>query len=50
MLNPNFPRSGITNDPNDPEKPDYIVKLSKKIVTVSLETVQIVNELPEQFE
>ena len=44
------PRSGITNDPNDPDKPDYIVKLIKKIVTVSLETVEIVNALPEAFE
>jgi predicted helicase len=44
------PRSGITNDPNDPDKPDYIVNLIKKIVTVSLETVEIVNALPEAFE
>ncbi len=43
-------RSGIVNDPNDPEKPDYIVRLIKKIVTVSLETVQLVQGLPEQFE
>jgi predicted helicase len=44
------PRSGITNDPNNPADPDYIVRLIKKIVTVSLETVQIVNGLPAQFE
>lgn len=44
------PRSGITNDPNDPAAPEYIVRLVKKIVTVSLETVKIVNRLPETFE
>ncbi len=35
-------RSGITNDPNREENPQYIVSLIKKIVTVSLETVRIV--------
>jgi len=44
------PRSGITNDPNNPDDPDYIVRLLKKIVTVSLETVEIVKGLPEKFE
>ena len=43
-------RSGITNDPNNPDDPSYIVRLVKKIVTVSLETVEIVKKLPEQFE
>jgi predicted helicase len=38
-------RSGITNDPNREDDKQYIVKLVKKIVTVSLETVKIVKTL-----
>lgn len=38
-------RSGIVNDPNRPDEPDYIIKLIGKIITVSLETVKIVREL-----
>ncbi|HPI21148.1 MAG TPA: DNA helicase, partial [Candidatus Kapabacteria bacterium] len=38
-------RSGITNDPNREDEPDYIVKLIGKIVYVSLETVKIVKNL-----
>ena len=44
------PRSGIVNDPNNPDDPEYIVRLIKKVVTVSLETVSIVKALPEKFE
>ena len=40
-------RSGITNNPNRQDDPQYIVKLIKKIITISLETVTIVEELPE---
>ena len=40
-------RSGITNNPNRQDDPQYIVKLIKKVLTVSLETVQIVEGLPE---
>ena len=40
-------RSGIVNDPNRNDDPQYIVKLVKKIVTVSIETVGIVRGLPE---
>lgn len=40
-------RSGIVNDPNRPDDQEYIVCLVKKIVTVSLETVKIVNGLAE---
>lgn len=43
-------RSGITNDPNNPEDPEYIVRLVKKIVTVSLETVELVKGLPGEWE
>ena len=39
-------RSGILNDPNRPDDPQYIVKLLGKVITVSLETVDIINNLP----
>ncbi len=39
-------RSGIVNDPNRPHDPQYIVKLIGKVITVSLETVEIVDGLP----
>ena len=39
-------RSGIVNDPNRADDPQYIVRLIGKVITVSLETVDIVNELP----
>ncbi|WP_239513995.1 type ISP restriction/modification enzyme [Streptosporangium sp. 'caverna'] len=39
--------SGIINDPNDwSDDPRYIIDLLKRIVTVSLETVKIVDQLP----
>ncbi len=40
------PRSGITNDPNREDDPDYIVKLIGKVITVSLETRNLVAKLP----
>ncbi|MYK22516.1 helicase [Candidatus Poribacteria bacterium] len=39
-------RSGIVNDPNRPDAPQYIVKLLGKVITVSLETVDIIDNLP----
>jgi len=40
--------SGIRNDPNDwSEDPRYIVDLLKRIVTVSLDTMKIVDALPD---
>ncbi len=39
-------RSGIVNDPNRVDDPQYIVKLIGKVITVSLETVDIVSTLP----
>lgn len=39
-------RSGITNDPNREGDKQYIVKLIKRIVTVSLGTMKIVQALP----
>ena len=40
-------RSGIVNDPNRPDNPRYIVKLIGKAIAVSLETVEIVEGLPD---
>ncbi len=39
-------RSGIVNDPNRAEDPEYILRLIGQVITVSLETVDIVNGLP----
>ena len=39
-------RSGITNDPNREDEPDYIVKLIGKVITVSLETQKLIAALP----
>ena len=39
-------RSGITNDPNRPHDPEYIVRLLGQVITVSLETVEVVKALP----
>ena len=39
--------SGIINDPNDySEDPRYILDLLKRIVTVSVKTLEIIRELP----
>jgi predicted helicase len=40
-------RSGITNDPNRDDDPQYIVRLIGQVITVSLETVQLVRRLNE---
>ncbi len=40
-------RSGIVNDPNRADEPEYIVNLIQRVITVSVETVKIVNALPE---
>jgi predicted helicase len=39
-------RSGITNDPNSLDDPQYIIRLIGKVITVSLNTVKIVESLP----
>jgi predicted helicase len=39
-------RSGIVNDPNREDDPEYIYKLIGQVITVSLETVKIVKSLP----
>jgi len=40
-------RSGITNDPNREDDKKYILRLIGQVITVSLETVKIVNALPD---
>ena len=40
-------RSSITNDPNRLDDEEYIVRLIKQVITVSLETVEIVKSLPD---
>jgi len=40
-------RSGIVSDPNNLDDEEYIVRLVGKVVTVSLETVRLVNELAQ---
>ncbi|MGB8772436.1 MAG: type ISP restriction/modification enzyme, partial [Candidatus Korobacteraceae bacterium] len=39
-------RSGITNDPNRADDPEYIARLIGQVITVSLETMKIVKSLP----
>ena len=39
-------RSGIINDPNRPDDPQYILRLIGQVITVSVETVAIVRGLP----
>ncbi len=39
--------NGIVNDPNREDDPQYIISLIQKVITVSLETVSIVEGLPE---
>jgi predicted helicase len=41
------PRSGITSDPNRLDDDEYILRLVCQIVTVSLRTVQLVDELAQ---
>ncbi len=42
-------RSGIVNDPNRLDEPEYIIRLLGKVVTVSLNTVKIVASLPKLY-
>ena len=41
-----YKRYGITHDPNDPDDKWHVVDLVKRVVTVSVETVAIVEGLP----
>ena len=38
-------RSGITNDPNRADDPQYILRLVGQVITVSLETVKLVRSV-----
>jgi predicted helicase len=40
-------RSGIINDPNRGDDPQYILRLIGQVITLSLETVKIVRRLPK---
>ncbi len=40
-------RSGIVSDPNNLDDEEYIVRLIGKVITVSIETVRLVNELAQ---
>ena len=40
-------RSGIINNPNRPNDKEYIVRLIQKVITVSLETLKIIEALPD---
>jgi len=40
-------RTGIVSDPNQLDDEEYIVRLVGKVVTVSVETVRLVNELAQ---
>ena len=42
-------RSGITNDPNRADDPEYIVRLIGQVITVSVETQKVVQALPPLF-
>lgn len=42
-------RSEIRNDPNREGEPEYIVDLIARVITVSLETVKIIDGLPEKY-
>ena len=41
-------RSGIVNDPNRADAPRYIVDVIARVINVSLKTVEVVKNLPEQ--
>jgi type I restriction-modification system DNA methylase subunit len=40
-------RSGIKSDPNNLDDEEYIIRLVGRVITVSMETVRLVNELAE---
>ena len=42
-------RSGIVSDPNRDDAAEYIVRLTHQVVQVSIETVKIIESLPDDF-
>ncbi|HKP03777.1 MAG TPA: type ISP restriction/modification enzyme [Chthoniobacterales bacterium] len=43
------PRTGIESDPNRPDDEGYILRLIGQVVTVTLETLRLVDSLPADF-
>jgi predicted helicase len=43
------PRSGIESDPNRPDYEQYIVRLICQVITLSLETMKTIKDLPADF-
>ncbi len=41
-------RSGIVSDPNNPDDEEYIVRLVGKVITVSVKTVKLIDDLAER--
>ena len=44
-----YKKSGITSDPNRPDDPEYIVRLVKQVIRVSMETLDIIDGLPKSY-
>ncbi len=42
-------RTAIRSDPNNPDHPEYIVRLVGQVIRVSVETVKIVQSLPDRY-
>ncbi|MCC6149904.1 MAG: N-6 DNA methylase [Planctomycetes bacterium] len=42
-------KSGIRSDPNREDDPQYIVRLVKQVIRVSMETLDIIDSLPESY-
>ena len=42
-------RTGIRSDPNNPDDPEYIVRLVGQVIRVSVDTVKIVAALPKHY-
>jgi len=42
-------KTGAVTDPNRDDDPEYIILLIKRVVSVPIDTVRIVNELPSPF-
>jgi len=40
----------VTSDPNDPDQEQYVVQLTERVTTVSLETLELIRELPSELD
>nr|MCH9845242.1 endonuclease [Alphaproteobacteria bacterium] len=47
-----YKASGNKNNPNDyaPDNPDYILNLLQSVITLSMESIKIINQLPKSVE